>query len=133
MLRRPGQYHRGILVGPTAMGKTLIIGGIIDKFNCPKTFVITPTKDIMNQLINSLNQWFPNESIGQIGNGVKTMGNITVALFQSLNKMTKEIKKSKCELIIIDEVSAKLASVNDVVMPASSISLSITVLVFFNT
>jgi superfamily II DNA or RNA helicase len=99
MLAPIGIKSRGIIIGPTGSGKTIVMGGIIDKLKTPKTIIITPTKQILNQTYNNFINWFPNHKIGKIGDGEKTIGHITVALFQSL----KKIRIKGCQLVIIDE------------------------------
>ena len=86
MLSPIGIKNRGIIVGPTGSGKTVVMGGIIDKLNTPKTIIITPTKQILNQTYDHFLNWFPNHKIGKIGDGHKKTAHITIALFQSLKK-----------------------------------------------
>jgi superfamily II DNA or RNA helicase len=100
MLSKVGGYQRGILVGPTGMGKTVVMGGIVNKLNVPITIIITPTKQILNQTYERFKQWFPDHKIGKVGDGEKTIGHITVALFQSL----RNLKIKHCDLVIVDEV-----------------------------
>lgn len=99
MLSKVGVHNRGILVGPTGMGKTVVMGGIISKLNTPETVIVTPTKDIFNQTYNKFTQWFPDRNIGKIGDGNYIQGDITIALFQSL----KKIKLKGIKLAIVDE------------------------------
>jgi superfamily II DNA or RNA helicase len=75
------------------------MGGIIDKLKTPKTIIITPTKQILNQTYDHFINWFPDHKIGKVGDGEKTIGHITVALFQSL----KKIRIKGCQLVIVDE------------------------------
>ncbi|GAF81847.1 unnamed protein product, partial [marine sediment metagenome] len=99
MLAKVGINSRGILVGPTGMGKTIVMGGIINKLNVPETVIITPTKDIFNQTHNRFTQWFPDYTIGKIGDGNYIQGKITIALYQSL----KKVKLKGIKLVIVDE------------------------------
>jgi superfamily II DNA or RNA helicase len=81
-------------------GKSIIIGGIIKRFGVPKTLIIVINKSIFQQILNSLTEWFPNYSIGYIGDGQFSIGHITISLFQSLNR----INKNDFKLVILDEV-----------------------------
>lgn len=100
MLRKVGPHKRGILVGPTGMGKSIILGGIIDKLGQPNTLIIVPTKNIAKQLYKSFTQWFGNR-VGLIGDSVYDQRDITICLFQSLNKYT--VARSNLKLILQDE------------------------------
>lgn len=93
-------YKRGIIVASTGAGKSIIIGGIIKRFNVPKTLIIVINKTIFRQVSESLIEWFPNHSVGVIGDSQVSVGHITLSLFQSLNK----IKKNDFKLVILDEV-----------------------------
>ncbi len=99
MIANVGPRSRGILVGPTGSGKTVVMGGIVDKLYVPKTIIITPTKQILNQTYNRFIEWFPNHKIGKVGDGIQEHGHIIIALFQSLRKW----KFNECDLVIIDE------------------------------
>lgn len=95
-------YKRGVIVSPTGSGKSIIIGGIIQKLGIPyKTLVIVPTTDILMQIRTNLIDWFGLRKVGQVGSGVAHVDNITVALFQSLDKV--RFAKNELKLIIIDE------------------------------
>jgi superfamily II DNA or RNA helicase len=95
-------YKQGVIVAPTGAGKSIIIGGIIAKLGIPhKTLVIVPTTDIMMQLRYDLINWFGVRKIGQIGGGVIQSDNITIALFQSLDKVA--FSKNEIKLVIVDE------------------------------
>jgi len=105
MILRPiGILHkRGIIVAPTAAGKSIIIGGIIRKLSDPyKTLIVVPTSDILRQLRTNMIDWFGVRKVGQVGNGIVQMDHITVALYQSLDKI--KFSKNEIKLVIIDEV-----------------------------
>lgn len=101
MLRKIGIEKRGILVGPTAAGKSVVLGGIVDKLNCPETIVIVPTRTILNQLHNSFCNWFGKNKVGFIGQGIVDQKQITICLFQSIDRY--KINRS-LKLICMDEV-----------------------------
>lgn len=104
MLKSIGIIHkRGVLVAPTGAGKSILIGGIIQKLNVPyKTMIIVPTVDILKQIRTNMVDWFGFSKIGQIGDKVSKMGHITIALYQILSDCT--FYKNEIKLLIVDEV-----------------------------
>lgn len=100
MLRKVGIYRRGILVGPTAMGKSIVLGGIIDKMNVPETILITPTQTIFNQLYDRLSNWFGEDKVGRIGQGIKDQRHITICMYQSIENYKA---KRSLKMVLIDE------------------------------
>jgi superfamily II DNA or RNA helicase len=110
MIANVGPRSRGILVGPTGSGKTVVMGGIVDKLNIPTTIIITPTKQILNQTYDRFTNWFPEYEIGKVGDGEKKDGHIIISLFQSLRKL----KVKKCDLVIVDECHRMNKSIIDI-------------------
>jgi superfamily II DNA or RNA helicase len=104
ILRSIGILHkRGVVVAPTGSGKSIVIGGIIAKLGVPyKTLVIVPTTDIMRQLRADMIDWFGLQRVGQVGGGVAQVDHITIALYQSLDKV--KFSHNEIKLVIIDEV-----------------------------
>lgn len=73
----------GILKIATGGGKTVIAGttiGVLKK----KSIFIVHTRDLLYQAKDSFSQIFPDETIGQIGDGIIDYQNITVATMQTL-------------------------------------------------
>jgi len=103
LLRSVGKNNRGILIAPTGGGKSLILGGIISKYNIPVSLLIVPTKSILKQMENDFKKWFPEYDIGIVGDNQCTVGHITIALFQSLSRWDLTKYNSILQLIIIDE------------------------------
>ena len=101
ILAKVGRKKTGIIVSPTGSGKSIVIGGIVNKLRVPETIIVTPTKDIFNQLLTNFHKWFPDKVIGEMGDGKKTMGDITISLFQTLRDIN--LNKSKAQLVIVDE------------------------------
>jgi len=99
MIANVGPRNRGVLVGPTGSGKTVVMGGMVDKLHVPQTIIITPTKQILNQTYDRFVEWFPDYEIGKVGDGEKGNGHIIISLFQSLRKL----KVKSCDLVIVDE------------------------------
>lgn len=73
----------GILKVATGGGKTIIAGCTIGALK-KKTIFIVHTKDLLYQAKDSFDRLFPDEEIGQIGDGVIDYQNITVATMQTL-------------------------------------------------
>jgi superfamily II DNA or RNA helicase len=101
VFRKVGPNKMGIIVGPTGMGKSIILGGIIDKLYCPNTLLIVPTKSIGKQMYDSFKNWF-GDRVGMIGDGIYDQRDITICLFQSLDKFT--VSRNNIQLILCDEV-----------------------------
>lgn len=101
ILAKIGPKKRGIAVAPTGSGKSVVIGGMVNKLRVPETIIVTPTKTIFNQLVADFHRWFPDKTIGQMGDGKKDMGDITIGLFQTLREINWN--KSKAQLVIVDE------------------------------
>lgn len=101
ILRKIGGFHRGVIVGPTGMGKSIILGGILDKFHYPEALIIVPNQTIFKQLNDHLIKWFGPHLIGQIGQGIHNQQRITICLYQSLKKykVTPNLR-----FLLIDEV-----------------------------
>lgn len=100
MLRRIGIYKRGILVGPTAMGKSVVLGGIVDKLYTPETLIIVPKRTIFNQLYEHFCNWFGKDIVGRVGQGIHDPNHITVCMYQSI----KNYKANRSlQMVLVDE------------------------------
>lgn len=73
----------GILKVATGGGKTFIAGCTIGALN-KKSIFIVHTRDLLYQAKESFQRLFPDEVIGQIGDGIIDYRNITVATMQTL-------------------------------------------------
>lgn len=73
----------GIVKVATGGGKTVIAGCTIGALS-KKSIFIVHTRDLLYQAKESFQRLFPNEKIGQIGDGVLDYQNITVATMQTL-------------------------------------------------
>jgi superfamily II DNA or RNA helicase len=76
-------YGSGILKVATGGGKTVIAGCTIGALQ-KKSLFIVHTRDLLYQAKESFSKIFPEETIGQIGDGVIDYQNITVATMQTL-------------------------------------------------
>lgn len=85
----------GILKIATGGGKTVVAGCTIGALG-KKSIFIVHTKDLLYQAKSSFSRIFPQESIGQIGDGIIDYQNITVATMQTLAILGSiEIEKNK--------------------------------------
>lgn len=73
----------GVVKVATGGGKTVIAGLTIGELK-KRTIFIVHTRDLMYQAIDSFSKMFPEEKIGQLGDGVTDWQNITVATMQTL-------------------------------------------------
>lgn len=76
-------HGNGILKVATGGGKTVIAGCTIGALK-KKSIFIVHTRDLLYQAKESFQRLFPNEIIGQIGDGIIDYQNITVATMQTL-------------------------------------------------
>lgn len=76
-------HGNGIVKAATGGGKTTIAARTIAAFGLKAIFVVH-TRDLLYQTKESFERMFPNEKIGQIGDGIIDYQNITVATMQTL-------------------------------------------------
>ena len=81
----------GIIQIPTGGGKTLVAAGIIQKFGV-KTLLLCCTTDILYQNYNVLKAVLPNAKIGIIGDGNLEIGDINVAMVQTIAPKIPDIR-----------------------------------------
>ena len=88
-------HGNGIIKAATGAGKTTIAARTIDALQ-KRTIFIVHTRDLLYQTIESFRNLFPNETIGQIGDGKINYQNITVATMQTLAILNDiEVGKNK--------------------------------------
>jgi superfamily II DNA or RNA helicase len=90
----PENFGRCIAKMPARSGKTKTAAGLMRRLGLPTLFVV-PSKGLLHQTIESLNECFPGQAIGQIGDGACRVEVITVATIQSLQAMAKRKRKKK--------------------------------------
>ena len=98
----------GILEAVTGSGKTIIVIAHICKLKQP-TLILVNTVELLNQFIERLTQFtnLKKEDIGKIGSGNYIIKPVTVALLQSMHKLTpaKYVEVNKMfGQVITDEV-----------------------------
>ena len=82
----------GQIIGPTGMGKTSIIFGLIDllpKNPDFKILVSTEEKDVANQIYKKLKEFFPQESIGIVNRPHRDPGRIMVINQDALKDLSQ--------------------------------------------
>lgn len=96
---------RGVLSIATNGGKTIIAAAIIKSLNLPTLFVVNG-KDLLFQTYDVFSELL--ENVTMYGAGNKELGNITVAMAQSLVKLAKgkSALLKKYEIIFADECHA---------------------------
>ena len=80
------KYDTGVLVAPTAFGKTVVAAWLIAQRQV-STLVLVHTRQLMDQWINRLGKFLPAVPIGQIGAGkMLATGLIDVGILQSFDQ-----------------------------------------------
>jgi len=94
---------KGIVILPTAAGKTIIGFRIIEKLK-QKTLIIVPTKNLLHQWIDHLTKYtsLSKNMIGQVGDNIKEIKEITVTTYDSARLHLNSFRKI-FNLIILDE------------------------------
>lgn len=88
-------HGNGIIKVATGGGKTVIAGCTIGALSRKSIFIVH-TRDLLYQAKESFQRLFPNETIGQIGDGIIDYQNITVATMQTLAILGDvEVNKNK--------------------------------------
>ena len=93
--------NRGIIVLPTAAGKTFIALKAIEALNVA-TLVVVPTLDLVDQWRQLLNSQF-NVDVGAYGGGEENLEALTVATYDSAYLRAEQLG-NKFMLLIFDEV-----------------------------
>jgi superfamily II DNA or RNA helicase len=92
--------HRGIVVLPTGSGKTHVAIGAIARTQLP-TLCLVPTRVLLHQWRATLAEQCPGP-IGILGDGLRTVQQITVATFESAFRAMERIGH-RFGLLIVDE------------------------------
>lgn len=90
---------RGIVVGPTAVGKSAIAVEIINAFDLP-TLVVVPGVGLKEQLTETLRKAFGRDMVGPMGADGQPRYFITVENVQALNPLKSLIG---VDLVLVDE------------------------------
>lgn len=96
-----GGGSSGIVVAPTAWGKSLGIGYLAKEVG--NTIVLSPSKEILYQNYSKYISYGGEASIFSASMGCKEMGKVTFATIGSVKHLGKEFKKLGISLLQIDE------------------------------
>jgi superfamily II DNA or RNA helicase len=94
--------RRGVVVLPTGAGKTRVALAAIAETGLP-TAILCPTRVLAAGWIDELAKHFPEERIGLIGDGKRTVERITVLTFESAYRHMDSLG-DRFGLLIVDEV-----------------------------
>ncbi len=100
---------RGVIVLPTAAGKTVIGLKIIEGLQ-QKTLVVVPTKNLLYQWIESLTKYtsLTKDMIGQLGDKIKEIKEITVTTYDSA-RLNINLLRKEFSLLVLDECHHSVA------------------------
>ncbi|WP_434221742.1 DEAD/DEAH box helicase [Limnospira platensis CENA597] len=93
--------NRGVVVLPTASGKTYLAQLAIEAIAC-STLVVVPTLDLMHQWYAHLVAAFPEADIGLLGGGSRDKTSILVATYDSAT-LQAETLGNRYGLLVFDE------------------------------
>jgi len=93
--------HRGVVVLPTAAGKTHIGIDAIATLSVP-TIVVAPTIELIQQWKDVLSRVLGIE-VGQIGGGEKDLRDVTVSTYDSAYLMAEDLG-NRFQFLLVDEV-----------------------------
>lgn len=94
--------RRGVIVLPTGAGKTRVALAAIAETGLP-TAILCPTKVLAAAWVDELAKHFPDERIGLIGDGHRSVERITVLTFESAYRHMDSIG-DRFGLLVVDEV-----------------------------
>lgn len=92
----------GVLILPTAAGKSLCIGSIVKALDSP-TLVLQPSKEILEQNVDKARSFGLNPTIYSASCGVKELSGLTYATLKSIKKDVSNLKKYGVKTMLIDE------------------------------
>jgi superfamily II DNA or RNA helicase len=92
------EYGRGIIVGPTGVGKSTIAAEIIDAFRV-RTLLVVPSLELKRQLTEGLREYFGQSSVGPLVKG-KPAHLVTV---ENVDALDPDKVIEGIDLVLIDE------------------------------
>lgn len=95
----------GVLILPTAAGKSLCIGSIVKALDSP-TLVLQPSKEILEQNVDKARSFGLNPTIYSASCGVKELSGLTYATLKSIKKDVDNLKKYGIRYTLLDEAHA---------------------------
>ncbi len=93
--------RRGIVALPTGSGKTRVAVAALARLGCP-TLVLVPTRVLLAQWAHRIREVYDGP-LGQIGDGVRLVEQVTLATFESAWRYLDEIGH-RFSLLVVDEV-----------------------------
>lgn len=94
--------RRGVVVLPTGAGKTRVALGAIAETGLP-TAVLCPTRVLAGAWLDELRRQWPDERVGLIGDGHRSVERITVLTFESAYRHMDSLG-DRFGLLVVDEV-----------------------------
>ena len=99
------KLESAMVVGPTSIGKTYLIGATLAAFRDYRVLVTVHNKGLAAQNYEKISSWFPELKPGRIYGGIKDFNSqICVGTFQSLRK-----RPFKADVVLVDECVHTLA------------------------
>lgn len=92
------EYGRGIIVGPTGVGKSVIAAEIIDAFRL-KTLVVVPSLELKRQLTEGLREYFGRKEVGPL---YKDQPKHLVTV-ENVDALDPDVELKGIDLVIVDE------------------------------
>lgn len=93
---------RGLIVLATGLGKSLIAIHAVRRLQ-KKSLIICPNTAIADSFYKELCSCFGKQRVGYYGNGKKKIGDVTIAIIQSVNNHIEKFKAADLGLVILDE------------------------------
>lgn len=88
ILARIDSFDRGIICGPTGIGKSFLYKAIALLYPNANIVITTSRKDIAQAIRQDLSKHIPN--VGQVGGGMKKYERVTVCLAKSLHRLNTD-------------------------------------------
>lgn len=96
-----GRARSGIFQAKPGFGKTYTACALIAKTQTP-TLILVHTKLLYNQWIKELTSQLPDITIGKIGDGSFSVGDVTVAIYKTVSNNLEKLQNS-FGMLIVDE------------------------------
>lgn len=101
------KYNRGLVIAPTAAGKTAIMISIIKALPKTSILILTKRSSLSHQNYKQLD-WWGCEDLGQMYDKYNKPNLITVANWQSIHKIKSALPKFK--VLIVDEIHEMMSA-----------------------
>lgn len=106
-----GDLKNGIVIVPTAGGKSIIIGKIVE--NLSNCLIVVPSIELLEQNLRVLNSLGLSVSIYSASFNSKEISNITIATMDSLKNKGGLFKENQITNVIVDEAHFKTTTEKD--------------------